>query len=1635
MKRKKVLSILLAVALIFGTAVQGNIVYAEEPATQDQNNSSNNAGEGAQDVSSGSGDENDSDSQNPEQPDGEEEKPGETATPPLDGEEEQPGDNTTPPSDGEEEQPGETATPPSDGNEEKPGETATPPSDGEEEQPGETATPPSDGEEEKPGDNTTSSSDGEEEQPGDNSTPSDDGNNQDEGNLGIEPGDLEEETDTQEFDPESDRTLKVSTDGSIQDAEFTGDLENDNIWKVTSSTWTDTTFEFCTYNQDVTVGAEQGTSAFHFWMGQAGNFTLFQEVKLSAGTYTVNTDFMGENAQVQLMLGDIGENTHNMKGFNEWVYASDVFTVAEDCTLNVGFKVTVSAGGYGYIDSISIEKTNMPDEEPDKPAATDGLIQDSEFTGNLWEDKIWTIDLANWDGATFSYFTYAEDPYLETTDKQGTSGLKFWLENGGEFTVLQEVELPAGTYTVNADFMGENAQVQLVLGASAGKSHNMAGYNEWVYAADVFTIKEDSKLNIGFKVTASAEGYGYIDSISIEEGGTPDEEPDKPTVSDGLIQDSEFTGNLWEDKIWNVDSTNWDSDPFSYFTYAEDSYLETTDKQGVSGFKFWMEKGGEFTLLQEVELPAGTYTVDADFMGENAQVQIMLGESAGKSHNMEGYNTWVYATEVFEIEKDSTLNIGFKVKVDAGGWGYLDSISIEEGGTIVETPDPVDAKVYVPAIPLKSDFIGGADVSSYISLKDSGVKFYDFDGNELDDQGFFNLLKASGMNYIRIRVWNDPYNANGNGYGGGNNDLDKAVKIGQWATRAGMKVLIDFHYSDFWADPAKQQTPKAWAGFNIDQKAAAVEEYTRTSLETLIDAGVDVGMVQVGNETNGKICGESEWANMSRIFNAGSKAIRAISEEQSRNILVVLHFANPETQGRYAGYAENLDQYGVDYDVFASSYYPYWHGTLSNLKSVLGGINEKYGKKVMVAETSWSTTYKDGDGHGNTIQESTTGVTMDYEVSLQGQATELYSVIKTISETPGGIGVFYWEPAWQPVQVYDENADNAQEILRQNRELWEKYGSGWASSYASEYDPDDAGKWYGGSAVDNQAMFDFAGHPLDTLNIFNYVKSGTTAPITVSSIEPVTVEAEMGAAITLPETVNAVYVDNSRKTLPVTWNSEQLAAAIEKGAGTYTIKGLVTADGASYEAKCTLTIKPVNLLRNPGFEDADMSMWSITDNAGGVSRKEDSSNVRSGAYCLHFWSEADMAYTVEQTVTLDAGTYTFGGYLQGGDAGENDVFKLYVKVGEEIREAATSVNGWQNWSEPAIENIQIAEDGTNIIVGIHVEASAKAWGSWDDLYLYCTEKPQPPTGDEGDKPDDPGSDKPDDPGSDKPDDPGSDNANDADSKDSQSTTTSSSKKTETKKDVLNWVKIGESVKDEISRISLDDAAQTVSMDFVSTGEIRVPVSILNQIQGKNMILGFHNGKDAALSVSGLELANLDLSGIIDVNMTIVCDTDYIPQTVLGDKAATALSMRQISVLNAGKMQVPVSMHVKVDEKYAGQYANLYRYNALSGMLEFVGTFQIVPGGLAVFPITEGGNYLLTVTAQMPGIPAERPDLPQVPDANIELPNPGRQYTVRGGDTLSAIAKANGMTLAELISMNPQVTDINRIKVGQVLNIH
>ena len=383
------------------------------------------------------------------------------------------------------------------------------------------------------------------------------------------------------------------------------------------------------------------------------------------------------------------------------------------------------------------------------------------------------------------------------------------------------------------------------------------------------------------------------------------------------------------------------------------------------------------------------------------------------------------------------------------------------------------------------DTIKGVDVSSIIALENSGVSFYNAKGTRQD---LFKTLSEFGVNYIRVRIWHNPYNSNGNGYGGGNNDLAKAIQIGKRATQYGMRLLVDFHYSDFWADPAKQKVPKAWQGYSISQKVDAIYQYTKDSLRQLKDNNINIGMVQVGNETGYGFCGCSTWerggyetvsfSDLARLMNAGSRAIREIDPD----ILVAVH--NTEPQNGYQWIAKDYNTHGVDYDVFASSYYPNIHGSMENLTSQLKHVADTYNKKVMVAETQYPYTTEDGDGHGNSL--SSAGGDMLYPISIEGQAKHVRDVFQAVANVGSkGLGVFYWEPAWLPVGSANQWA--------QNRAIWEQHGSGWASSYAGEYDPEDAGQWYGGSAVDNQALFDFNGRPLDSLNVFNFIITGATA--------------------------------------------------------------------------------------------------------------------------------------------------------------------------------------------------------------------------------------------------------------------------------------------------------------------------------------------------------------------------------------------------------------------------------------------------------------------------------------------------------------------------------------------------------------
>ena len=563
------------------------------------------------------------------------------------------------------------------------------------------------------------------------------------------------------------------------------------------------------------------------------------------------------------------------------------------------------------------------------------------------------------------------------------------------------------------------------------------------------------------------------------------------------VSDGGFESDLWSSGYWTLGAASgnyWDNATLEWYSYADDSYI--TAVEGDYCFKYYLSSAvtssTAIKATQTVSLSAGSYTFTILSMGgDGGQVAPIINGSIGTFTEVDGWNQWQELTYTITLSSAvSNYTIGFAVIGDSGAWGYVDGVSIQPASSTASVT--YGGVTITPVDDLDDDFFLGVDVSSIISLENAGVKFYDFTGSY--EQDIFKTLAQAGVNTIRVRVWVDPYNSStGVGYGGGNNDIDTAIEIGKRATAYGMGVLVDFHFSDFWCDPGSQTAPKAWSSYSVSNKSTALYNYCYSSLQSLINAGVDVTMVQIGNETTNGFCGETSWSNICTLMKSGASAVRAIDS----SILIAVHFTNPE-YGLYPTYAGYLNTYGVDYDVFASSYYPYWHGTLTNLTSVLDSVADTYNKKVMVAETSWAYTYTDGDGHSNTISSSS-GITETYAISAQGQADEFRAVVNAVNNASNGCGVFWWEPAWIPVNdVSSLSGSSYTTAYNANKTAWETYGCGWASSAAAEYS-DDAGSYYGGSSWDNQAMFDFGGTPLDSLMVFNLVQGKNTLNDVTSS--------------------------------------------------------------------------------------------------------------------------------------------------------------------------------------------------------------------------------------------------------------------------------------------------------------------------------------------------------------------------------------------------------------------------------------------------------------------------------------------------------------------------------------------------------
>ena len=638
------------------------------------------------------------------------------------------------------------------------------------------------------------------------------------------------------------------------------------------------------------------------------------------------------------------------------------------------------------------------------------------------------------------------------------------------------------------------------------------------------------------------------------------------------------------------------------------------------------------------------------------------------------------------------------------GYEYAAPTQSEQAGIFVE---PVEG--------IRDDFIRGVDISSVLSEERSGVTYKNLNGEEED---IFKILADAGVNYVRVRVWNDPYDSNGNGYGGGNCDADVAAEIGRRAAEYNMKLLVDFHYSDFWADPSKQMTPKDWEGLSVEEKAQKAYEYTLASMNTILDAGADVGMVQLGNETTTGMSGETKWSAASAIVKEGRRAVLEAGEAHGNpDIKIAIHFTNPENFDGIKGIIRKLESAGTEYDIFALSYYPYWHGSLENLTEVLKYVAERTGKQVMIAETSYCYTLEDGDGAGNSVGEK--DLSKDYAASVQSQANAIRDVFAaTVAAGENAIGVFYWEPAWVPVEAIDFDSSDADKIYESNKKKWEEFGSGWASSYAAEYDPDDAGRYYGGSSWDNQALFDHNGKALDSLYVFKYLKYGATSDLKVDFADDISITVNPGSELKLPENCDVHFNDRSKNgPAAVTWNAEEISKVDTDKTGEYTVTGSFE-DGTAITA--SIKVENVNWVQNPSFEDEDRSMWKFIYSGDSVldyQKKETDSYT--GEWAMHYWRNSEVQFSAEQTITgLQDGDYYLSAYIQGGDSGDDALMYLYAVSGDMVYKCDYEVNGWCEWVHPEINDIKVSNG--ELTVGIFFSGGKGAWGTMDDFYL-CLE--------------------------------------------------------------------------------------------------------------------------------------------------------------------------------------------------------------------------------------------------------------------------------------------------------------------------
>ncbi len=410
---------------------------------------------------------------------------------------------------------------------------------------------------------------------------------------------------------------------------------------------------------------------------------------------------------------------------------------------------------------------------------------------------------------------------------------------------------------------------------------------------------------------------------------------------------------------------------------------------------------------------AGTATLTfryANGSGANRPGDVSVDGSVARSGMaFEATGAWTtWATRSLTVRLNAGNNTVRLAATTAGGLGNVDRLDVTTGdGGGGDT------------------VMRGADVSTLQRAGDLGARYYYANGTQGDP---LDILKSAGVNYVRLRIWNNPRS--------GYNNKDKVLQYARAVKAKGLKLMVDFHYSDTWADPGKQFKPAAWADHGIGRLQTDVYDYTYDVCTSLKAQGTTPDSVQIGNEINtGMLWPEgrvdnNDFTNLGLLLKAGYNATKACDSGTQ----VIIHTARVESGARW--FYDGIRAQGVQWDVTALSYYCYWHGSLSGMAGVVSDMKSRYGKPVILAETAYPYTTANHDGTENIITAAQP--CSGHSATPAGQQAN-FAAVQNTARNAGASGVFYWEPTWHAVP-----------------------GNGW--------DPADLAN--SGNGWENQAVFD-----------------------------------------------------------------------------------------------------------------------------------------------------------------------------------------------------------------------------------------------------------------------------------------------------------------------------------------------------------------------------------------------------------------------------------------------------------------------------------------------------------------------------------------------------------------------------------